>query len=221
MIQAFIFDLDGVLVDTAKYHYLAWRRLAQSLGFDFTEEDNERLKGVSRMQSLDILLSIGNIQADEKTRHAYAEQKNQWYVEYISRMGRDEILPEADRFVREAREGGLKTAIASASKNTPLILERLGIAELFDAVIDGRITSRAKPDPEVFLLAAQAVGCKPAACVVFEDAAAGLQAARRAGMHCVGIGSPQQLSLADIVIRTFRGLSPRQILLQLEGIKTN
>ncbi|NLJ10049.1 MAG: beta-phosphoglucomutase, partial [Treponema sp.] len=182
MIQGFIFDLDGVLVDTAKYHYLAWRRLAQSLGFDFTQEDNERLKGVSRMQSLDILLSIGGIQADEEHRRAYAEQKNHWYVEYISAMGRDEILPEADRFVRDARSSGIKTAIASASKNTPLILDRLGITELFDAVIDGNLTSRAKPDPEVFILAAKTLELSPERCVVFEDAAAGVQAARRADM---------------------------------------
>ncbi len=218
MIQAFVFDLDGVLVDTAKYHYLAWRRLAQSLGFDFTQEDNERLKGVSRMQSLDILLTIGGIRADNAQREAYAQQKNQWYVEYISAMGREEILPEADRFVRAARDWGIKTAIASASKNTPLILDRLGIACLFDAIIDGRVTSRAKPDPEVFLLAAQAVGCQPADCVVFEDAAAGIQAARRAGMYCVGIGSPQQLFQADIVIRTFLGISPQAIFHQIEAL---
>lgn len=218
MIEGFIFDLDGVLVDTAKYHYMAWRKLAQSLGFDFTPEDNERLKGVSRMQSLDILLSIGGIQADEQKRLAYAEQKNAWYVEYISRMGRDEILPEADRFVREGRALQLKTAIASASKNTSLLLDRLGIAPLFDAVIDGTHTSRAKPDPEVFLLAAEAIGKEASHCVVFEDAAAGIQAARRAGMYCVGIGSPQQLSQADVVIRTFRGLSPQAIIYQLETI---
>jgi len=218
MIQGFIFDLDGVLVDTAKYHYLAWRRLAQSLGFDFTQEDNERLKGVSRMQSLDILLSIGGIQADEEHRRAYAEQKNQWYVEYISSMDRDEILPEADRFVRDARSSGIKTAIASASKNTPLILDRLGITELFDAVIDGNLTSRAKPDPEVFILAAKALELSPEHCVVFEDAAAGVQAARRANMFCVGIGSPRQLYDADLVIRTFQGINPAIITQQLAAI---
>lgn len=218
MIQGFIFDLDGVLVDTAKYHYLAWRRLAQSLGFDFTQEDNERLKGVSRMQSLDILLSIGGIQADEEHRRSYAEQKNQWYVEYISAMGREEILPEADRFVRDARSSGIKTAIASASKNTPLILDRLGITELFDAVIDGNLTSRAKPDPEVFLLAAKALELSPEHCVVFEDAAAGVQAARRANMFSVGIGSPRQLYEADLVIRTFQGITPAIITQQLTAI---
>lgn len=215
MIKGFIFDLDGVLVDTAKYHYMAWRRLAQSLGFDFTPEENERLKGVSRMQSLDILLSIGGIQANETQRLAYAEQKNTWYVEYISTMGKDELLPEADRFVREARSAGFKTAIASASKNTSLILDRLGIVNLFDAIIDGTCTSRAKPDPEVFLLAAKAIGTDASYCVVFEDAAAGIEAARRAGMYCVGMGSPRQLSLADVVIRNFRGIRPQAILYQL------
>lgn len=213
-IKGFIFDLDGVIVDTAKYHYQAWRRLAQSLGFDLSLEDNERLKGISRMASLDIVLSIGGIRGDEGQKSAWAAQKNAWYVELISAMGPEEILPGADSFILRARERGLRTAIGSASKNTPGILASLGISELFDVIIDGNRTARAKPDPEVFLLAAQDLGLPPATCVVFEDAAAGAEAAKRAGMACVGIGSPSNLPLADLTIRSFRGIGPETIISQ-------
>ncbi len=198
--RAAIFDLDGVIVDTAKYHYLAWKRLAHSLGFDFSEKDNERLKGVSRVRSLEILLEIGGISLDEAARAEAAARKNDWYVEYISRMQADEILPGSVEYLRSIRARGVKTALGSASKNTPLILSRLGIASLFDAVVDGNKVSRAKPDPEVFLRCAQELGIPPASCVVFEDAEAGIQAALSAGMGAVGVGSPSVLSQADVVI---------------------
>ncbi len=198
--QLAIFDLDGVIVDTARYHYLAWKRLANAYGFDFTEADNERLKGVSRMRSLDILLEIGGIGADASMRDEMAAQKNRWYVEWISRMDASEILPGAAEYVGFVRSRGIRTAIGSASKNTPLILDRLGIAPLFDVVIDGSKTSRTKPDPQVFQLAAQALAIEPRNCFVFEDAAAGVEAARRAGMGAVGIGSPSILRDADAVV---------------------
>jgi len=195
-----IFDLDGVIVDTARYHYLAWKRLAREHGFDFTETDNERLKGVSRMRSLEILLEIGDISADEPTRQEMADRKNAWYVEYISRMNTSEILPGAAEYVRHLQSRDVKTAIGSASRNTPLILEHLQIASLFDVVIDGRKVQRAKPDPEVFVLAAQTLNVLPERCVVFEDAEAGIEAARRAGMGAVGIGRPAVLKDADVVV---------------------
>jgi beta-phosphoglucomutase len=195
-----IFDLDGVLVDTAKYHYLAWKRLANEYGFDFTEADNERLKGVSRMRSLEILLEIGGLNVDEATQEAMAAQKNAWYVEYISRLDESELLPGAADYVRYLRSRGVMTAIGSASKNTAMILERLGIADLFDVVIDGTRTRKAKPDPEVFALGAQSLGIAPQDCVVFEDALAGVQAAHRAGMGVVGIGKPDKLGEADAVV---------------------
>ncbi|AWI10714.1 beta-phosphoglucomutase [Ereboglobus luteus] len=199
--RAAIFDLDGVIVDTARYHYLAWKRLAAELGFDFTEQDNERLKGVSRMRSLEILLEIGNCERafSSEQKENLARQKNEWYVEYISRMTRSEILPGAREYLELLRECGKKTALGSASKNAPLILEKLGIASLFDAIIDGNKVRAAKPDPEVFLLGARELDIAPAECVVFEDAEAGVEAARRAGMRVVGIGSPQILS-ADLVV---------------------
>lgn len=206
-IKACLFDLDGVLVDTAKYHYLAWKRLAAELGFEFTERDNEQLKGVSRMASLDILLQVGGLELDETSKLELAERKNNWYVEYISRMDASEILPGALDFLRQYREQGLKTALGSASKNAATILRNTGLTPYFDAIIDGTRTSSAKPDPEVFLLGAAELGVPPEQCVVFEDAEAGIEAARRAGMRCVGIGSRDTLGAADLVVASLAGVS--------------
>lgn len=198
--SACIFDLDGVIVDTAKYHFLAWKRLTDQLGIHFTEEDNERLKGVSRMASLEIILEIGNLNPDEKHKLEYATLKNNWYVEYISKMSPSEILPGCVSFVKELRSANIRTAVGSASKNTPMILERVGIKNLFDAVADGNNISKAKPDPEVFLKAAEMVGVKAEECIVFEDAVAGVQAALNARMMCIGIGSPDILTKAHFVV---------------------
>jgi len=199
-IQACLFDLDGVIVDTAKYHYIAWKELANELGFDFTETDNERLKGVSRMASLDILLEIGGLTFDDEKKQQLATRKNDRYVEYITRMQADEVLPGAKDFLTELRAAGIQTALGSASKNAPTILERVGLTPYFDAIIDGNSTSKAKPDPEVFLKGAEALGVKPANCVVFEDAEAGVEAALAGGMKCVGIGSPLVLAKANLVV---------------------
>jgi len=202
--HAALFDLDGVIVDTAKYHYLAWKRLATELGFDFSEAQNERLKGVSRTRSLEILLEIGKLNLDEAVRRALAEKKNKWYVEYIQKMDESELLPGARECLVRLREKGVKTALASASKNAPLILRNLNIASLFDAVIDGNKVSKAKPDPEIFILGARELGVSPRDCVVFEDAEAGLQAARTAGMYAVGIGKADVLQSADYVVDGLR-----------------
>lgn len=201
--QAAIFDLDGVIVDTAKYHYLAWKRLANQLGFDFTERDNERLKGVSRMRSLDILLEIGGVALDEASKQALAAQKNGWYVDHIRQLTADDLLPGSAEYLHAIRARGVKTALGSASKNAPLILERLGVADLFDAVVDGNSVSKAKPDPEVFLLGAELLATPPADCIVFEDAVAGVEAAKRAGMGVVGVGDPETLKEADMIIKGF------------------
>jgi beta-phosphoglucomutase len=211
--SACIFDLDGVIVDTAKYHFLAWKKLADQLGIIFTENDNERLKGVSRMDSLEIILEIGDRKLNNKLKHDYATLKNNWYVNYISRMTPDDILPGCLEFINELRNAGILVAIGSASKNTPMILERVGIKELFNAVADGNIVSNAKPDPEVFIKAAKMVGIEPGNCVVFEDAVAGVQAALNAGMMCIGIGSSRILSEAHYVVS---GLNE----MNLEKLKT-
>jgi beta-phosphoglucomutase len=199
-IKACLFDLDGVIVDTAKYHFIAWRDLASRLGFEFTERDNERLKGVSRMASLEILLEIGGLQLDEATKLSLAAEKNQNYLGYINKMTPDEILPGASRFLKELKNEGYKIALGSASKNAMTILDRLNLTHLFDAIIDGNMVSAAKPDPEVFLKGAEALGVTPQECVVFEDAEAGVEAALAGGMKCVGIGSPSILGKANMVI---------------------
>ncbi|MGB0522192.1 MAG: beta-phosphoglucomutase [Flammeovirgaceae bacterium] len=199
-IKACIFDLDGVIVDTAKYHYKAWRRLANELGFDFTEEQNEQLKGVSRMESLDIILDIGGKTLDEQHKLELAAKKNDWYVEFIDQMSPEEVLPGAESFLQELRAAGVKIALGSASKNAMRILERVNITHFFDAVIDGTKTTKSKPDPQVFLMGAEALEANPADCVVFEDALKGVEAAKNGGMHCVGVGEPQVLNQADFVI---------------------
>lgn len=206
-IKACLFDLDGVLVDTAKYHFIAWRELAEELGFVFTEQDNERLKGVSRAASLNILLEIGGLELSEEEKARLAEQKNNRYVEYIAKMDSSEILPGALSFLKECREAGIKVALGSASKNAMTILNNTGLTPYFDAIIDGTHTSAAKPDPEVFLLGAQAVAVAPEHCIVFEDAEAGILAATRAGMSSIGIGSPETLSEANFVVPSLAQIS--------------
>lgn len=200
-IKACIFDLDGVIVDTAVYHYEAWKRLANEMGFDFTDQQNEQLKGVSRMASLNLILGWGNItNKTEAEKEALATHKNTWYTEMIGKMTPAEILPGAREFVQTCRDAGIKTAIGSASKNTPTILTKLQLTHLFDAIVDGNSVSIPKPDPEVFLKGAEAVGIEPSACVVFEDAVAGIEAAINGGMKTVGIGSADTLTKAQIVV---------------------
>ena len=199
-IKACIFDLDGVIVDTAVYHYKAWKRLANQMGFDFTEEQNELLKGVSRVRSLEIILGIGGLTKTETEQEELATLKNKWYVDMIGQMKPDEILPGAKEFVQACRDAGIKTALGSASKNSMMILAKINMVDLFDAIIDGNKVSKAKPDPEVFLKGAEELGVKPSECVVFEDAIAGVEAAVNGGMKVVGIGSPKVLTDANLVI---------------------
>lgn len=200
IIKASVFDLDGVIVDTAKYHFLAWKRLADQLNINFTEKDNERLKGVNRLDSLEIILELGKMEIDDALKEEYANLKNKWYVEYISKMTPDEILPGSIEFINELKDAGIKTALGSASKNTPLIIKRVGMGKLFNAIADGNTVKKAKPDPEVFLVAARMMNIEPRHCIVFEDAVAGVRAALNAGMLCVGIGLPEILTEAHEVV---------------------
>jgi beta-phosphoglucomutase len=199
-LKACLFDLDGVIVDTAKYHYIAWKHIADELGFEFTAQHNERLKGVSRMQSLDILLEIGGFKLGENTKEKLAAKKNAIYVDYITKINPDEILPGAEQFLKELRNNRVLIALGSASKNAPIILNRLNITSLFDVIIDGNKVSKAKPDPEVFLIGARELNVLPQECIVFEDAEAGIEAAIAGGMKSVGIGSFANLSKADLVV---------------------
>jgi beta-phosphoglucomutase len=199
--RACIFDLDGVVVDTTKYHFMAWKRLAEDLGIRFTLQDNERLKGVSRMASLEIILEIGEKQFTQSEKLDMAALKNKWYVEYISRMTPDEILPGTLEIINELKRNNIRIALGSASKNTPMILERVGINNLFDAVADGNNVHKAKPDPEVFIKAAEMVDVVKERCAVFEDASAGVEAALTAGMICIGIGEKNVLKDAHLIIK--------------------
>ena len=204
-IRACIFDLDGVIVDTAVYHYRAWKRLANELGFDFTEDDNEKLKGISRVQSLELILGWGGVEKTPAEKLELATRKNTWYVEMIQAMTPEEILPGAKEFLSEVKAAGLKSALGSASKNSGLILERTGLLSFFDVIIDGNVVSASKPDPQVFLKGAEALQIPPNQCVVFEDAVAGVEAARAGGMKVVGIGSPEILRDADVVVNGLSG----------------
>ena len=205
-IKAVIFDLDGVIVDTAKFHYIAWKEMATGLGFDFTEKENEWLKGVSRMRSLDILLEIGKVTKSEEEKRLLAESKNERYLEFVRRMSEEEILPGVTRFLDDLRSNGILIALGSASKNAPLILERIQLMEKFDVVVDGNSVLKAKPDPEVFLKCAELLNVEPGLCLVFEDAQAGIEAALNGGMKVIGVGSPDDLSYADHFIPGFKKL---------------
>lgn len=206
MIKACIFDLDGVIVDTAKYHYKAWKRLAEELGFEFTEKDNERLKGVSRMTSLEILLEIGNKKGEftEEEKIKLATKKNEWYREYITKMGKDEILPGVEGFLELLRQHGIKIAIGSASKNAKTILERIDLIDKFDSIIDGTKITKAKPDPQVFTKAADEMNEKYENCVVFEDSQSGIDAALAAGMKAIAVGNPENLKNSHKIIADFK-----------------
>lgn len=200
LIKACIFDLDGVIVDTAHYHFLAWKRLAQELGFELTPHDNERLKGVSRMQSLDIILQLGGIKASDHDRELMAYKKNSWFVDYVERMMPEEIFPGVKQLIRDLKKSGIKVGLASSSKNAKTVIQLLHIQNDFDAVVDGTMISKSKPDPEIFLLTAQKLDVPPDECLVFEDAEAGVEAALAAGMKCVGVGDVKQLGRAHEVV---------------------
>lgn len=207
MIRGIIFDLDGVIVDTAKYHFLAWQRMANALGVKFTEEENEQLKGVSRRGSIDKILSWGGIVLSEGEIEHWMKVKNDWYLEYVEAMNPSEILPGAAEVIAEAKSLGLKISLGSASKNSQFILERVGLIQEFDAMVDGNVVSASKPDPEVFLTGAKLLQLQPEECIVFEDAVAGVQAAKNGKMTVVGIGDENLLHEADFNFRSMADFS--------------
>jgi len=199
-IKACLFDLDGVLVDTAVYHYKAWKRLANTMGFDFTEEQNEQLKGVSRVESLNKILVWGGVDKTDAEKEELASLKNSWYVDMITKMTPAEVLPGTVDFLTAIHKAGYKLALGSASKNSGIILEKTDLAHFFDEIVDGNMVTKSKPDPEVFLKGAELLGFAPDECVVFEDAVAGVEAAKRGGMKAIGIGEKSVLSQADVVV---------------------
>ena len=201
--KAFIFDLDGVIVDTAKYHFLAWKKIADQLNINFTHEHNELLKGVSRVRSLDIILDLGKVEASQEDKNKWLFQKNKEYLSYLVDMDESEILPGVFTVLKYLKEKNQPIALGSASKNARPILEKTGILSYFDAIVDGNDVTNAKPDPEVFLIAAKALNIKPEMAIVFEDSIAGVQAANIAKMISVGIGDETTLHEAKYVFEDF------------------
>ena len=205
--KGFIFDLDGVIVDTAKYHFLAWKNLANSLDVDFTKEQNEQLKGVSRINSLEKILNWGNktVSADEFQK--LLVQKNEEYLEYITKMDESEILPDTEKILDFLIKNNQGIALGSASKNAVPILEKINLLSKFECIVDGNSVIKGKPNPEVFLKAADGLQVPPTECIVFEDSIAGIQAANAADMISIGIGEQNVLYEADYVFKDFTELS--------------
>jgi beta-phosphoglucomutase len=207
MEKGFIFDLDGVIVDTAKYHYLAWKKLANHLGFEFTKEQNELFKGVSRKRCLEILLELGNIEATQEQFDTWMVEKNVDYLAFIENMDASEILPDVSGILEYLKNNNIPIALGSASKNAHPILEKVNLLHYFDIIVDGNNVIKAKPDPEVFLLAAKQLGVDSNNCVVFEDAIAGVKAANAAKMISIGIGDKKVLSEAQFNFNDFTEIS--------------
>ena len=201
--KAFLFDLDGVIVDTAKYHFLAWKKIATDLGIEFTHEHNELLKGVSRVRSLDIILGLGQVEASQEQKDQWLIQKNEDYLSYLVDMDQSEILPGVLPVLEFLKANQQPIALGSASKNARPILEKTGILSYFDAIVDGNDVSNAKPDPEVFLQAAQKLGITNENSIVFEDSVAGIQAANIANMTSIGIGDATILNEAKYNFKDF------------------
>jgi len=201
--KAFIFDLDGVIVDTAKYHFLAWQKIASELGIEFTPAHNEQLKGVSRVRSLDIILDLGRVTATQDDKNRWLIQKNEDYLSYLVDMDQSEILPGVLPILQFLKEKNQAIALGSASKNARPILEKTGILHYFDSIVDGNDVTNAKPDPEVFVQAAKLVHAENEDAIVFEDSVAGIQAANFAKMISVGIGEETILHEAQYIFHDF------------------
>ncbi|MGX1023525.1 beta-phosphoglucomutase [Psychroflexus sp. MBR-150] len=200
---AFIFDLDGVIVDTAKFHFLAWQKLANKIGIDFSEKENEQLKGVSRVKSLEKILSWGNKTLSDQEFQRLMEEKNQDYLNYVQQMSKDDILPGVKSFLDELKSKHHPIALGSASKNAKTILKCVDLNDTFDAIVDGNEVTKAKPNPEVFLKAAKLLNTEPQDCFVFEDSIAGIKAANVGGMISIGIGDKETLREADFCFKNF------------------
>lgn len=202
-IRACIFDLDGVIVDTARHHFVAWQNLAEELGVPFSAEDNEALKGVSRVDSLEYILNKGGLVLDPATKVQLMDRKNAHYLELAGKTSPADALPGVVELIAELKSNGIKVALGSSSKNAEMILTRLNLLEAFDALVDGNHITLSKPDPEVFLMGAKALGLSPAECLVFEDAQSGIDAANTGGFPVIGIGDHGALSGASVVIEGF------------------
>jgi beta-phosphoglucomutase len=210
--KACLFDLDGVLVDTAIYHFQAWRKLGENFNYQLTEEQNEQLKGISRVESLNRILAWANFSATAEQKETWLFEKNTIYLDLISNMNPGEILPGVIDFLVQIKAEGYKIALGSASKNAEIILEKTNLLPWFDLIIDGNKVTKSKPDPEVFLKGAEGLGVAASECIVFEDAQAGVEAAKAGGMKAIGIGETSVLGKADKVIPNFVGIFSADLL---------
>ena len=216
-IQGVIFDLDGVIVSTDHCHYLAWKRLADEEGIPFNRQVNERLRGVSRMESLSILLEKAASAYTQGEKEALAFRKNTYYVESVKHLSREDLLPGAMRALESLQKAYVKMAIGSSSKNAPLLLQQIGLEGFFDAVVDGTQIVHSKPDPEVFLLAAKKLGLPPSVCLVVEDADAGVEAAIAGGMRCLGVGYAAQNHSAAYRAKSLASINFLTLLRRIES----
>lgn len=202
MIKGFIFDLDGVITDTAEYHYLAWKALGEKIGIPFSREFNEELKGISRMESLEKILQLKNkaTSYSDLEKEALAKEKNDFYLTLVDSITPNDLLPNVLPFLQSIRKENMKIGLASASKNGPAILARLGITDYFDTIVDPATLENGKPAPEIFIRAAQQLGLSPEECIGVEDAYAGVEAINAANMFSVGIGEKETLKQANLVL---------------------
>ena len=214
-VEACIFDMDGVIVDTAKFHFQAWKRMAQLFGGDLTEEQNEKLKGVSRMGSLDFILKENGVEKTQEEKVELAKQKNEWYLELIGSLDKSELLPGVLELITQLHSSQISIALGSASRNAITILKMMGIDHYFNALVDGNSVEKSKPNPEVFLKGAAEMKIKPENCIVFEDSSKGIEAAIKGGFIPIGIGQQHNLSEAVIVYPGFKELTWESILLDL------
>jgi beta-phosphoglucomutase len=214
-----MFDLDGVIVDTAKYHFQSWKEFAQNHGFDIPDRLNDRLKGLSRMEALEEVLQFASEDLRKNGDYeAFAKEKNDKYLHHLTDLSHDEILPGVQRFLQDARNAGLKLALGSGSKNALSILQRLEVTHLFDAICDGNDIQRSKPDPQIFLLACSKLNIDPVNAVVFEDAEVGIEASINANILAIGVGDPADLPKAALVIDGFAYLHAPEFIRTLEQI---
>lgn len=210
-VKAVIFDLDGVIVDSAKFHFQAWKKMADKLDLKFSEDDNEQLKGVSRVDSLNIILDLNQREMADAEKAKFLDYKNELYLEYVSFVDESEILPGAAELIDDLRSNGLRVALGSSSRNGRLLLRQMGLIDKFDVIVDGTNITRSKPDPEVFLLGANQLKLAPKRCLVVEDAASGIEAAITGGFRSIGVGDSQILGRAEHVVSTLEGMTVSRI----------
>jgi len=206
-ISGCLFDMDGVIVDSAKHHFTAWKMLADELSIPFTLDDNKLLKGLSRIDSLEKILSLGSLELNSNTKLLLMEKKNALYLYLVSKMSEYEILPGVKDLILELKREGVGVCLGSSSKNATVILKNINLFNLFDGIVDGNHITLSKPDPEVFLKGAEILGISPSECVVFEDAASGVEAALSGGFFALGIGDASELSRANFVVSDLCGMS--------------